>query len=334
MIQNIITNFKNREKPAKLVGCIVLAVLALIVPAIVQNSFYLDILIVAYIFSILSLGFILVLVTGRLSLATAGLFAVGAYSSALIVTKLGLPFWVALPLAGVIASVAGMIIALISIKRSGITFIMLTWCFTEIIRLTISNQKSILGGLNGLRNIPPPNPISLFGLAAIEFTSKVSNYYLILCLLILIILFLWRLYGSRFGQPLRACQQDLLAQSVGINVFKYRLSAFCLGAFFSGVAGSFYAHYLNYLAPSLFTLMTSVNVLVYSVIGGTSNFIAGPLVGSIVLVVAARSLAGVIIYQNLIYSAGLIIVAIFLSRGVVSLPQVLLRVAKFYRRSG
>lgn len=328
---------KNGQKQTwhKLAFYLALAALTLIIPLIVRSPFYLDAFISIYTYSILVIGFVLIWVTGRLSLGQAGFFAIGAYASALMVMRLGLPFWLALPLAGIVAAVFGALIGSIVIRKGGFTFILLTWSFAEVIRLIITNQTSILGGNAGIDSIPAPNPISFFGLATVDFTSTTSYYYLILFLLFLIVFFLWKIYNTRLGTVLRSLSQsDSLAKSLGVNVFRYRLLAFCIAAFLAGLAGSFEAHYVGYLAPTFFTLSTSVNIMVYAVVGGVFNYIAGPLIGTTFLVMLGRFLAGTIFYELIIYGIALIIVAFFLPRGLVSSPGLLLGLLKRFTRFG
>ena len=326
----------EKKKSAKLIGSIAVIVITLMVPLLTQNPSHLHTLITAYMFSLLTLGFVLVWVTGRLPMGQAGFLAIGAYSSALMVMQLGLSFWLALPIAGIVTAIFGLMIGWVVLRRGGITFIMLTWAFAEVIRLVISNERSILRGRIGIAGIPDPDPISIFGFATIDFVSRVPYYYLALFLLLVMVFFLHRLYKSRFGRIFRSLSQnDSLSQSVGVNIATYRLWAFTIAAFFAGIAGSFYAHYFNYLNPVAFTLLTSINIQVYAVVGGVFNFIGGPLIGTIFLIVVSQFLHGLIIYERIIYGAILILVALFLSGGLASVPQLLpgagLRLRKIVR---
>lgn len=324
----------RKRKLVKFVGCVALLVLALVTPLITQSDYLVRSLILSYLFSILTLGFALVWATGRLTLGQAGFFAIGAYFSTVVVTRLGVSFWLALPLSGIVASIFGLMIGLAILRRGGITFLMLTWASAEVIRLVIGNEQQVLGGRIGLVGIPAPNPISVFGLGIIDFTvSNIPYYYLVLLLLLVTLLFLWRLYNSRFGRIFHSLSQnDLLSRSVGVDIAGYRLLAFSIAAFFAGLAGSFYAHYMSYLDPDYFTLMTSVTIQVYAVVGGIFNFISGPLVGTILLSLLVQYLRGWIIYEAIIYGVILIIVGLFLPRGLISLPRLLLQKAGVKRR--
>lgn len=325
---------RMRKRNLVFVGCVALLVLALVTPLITQSAYLMRSLTLSYLFSILTLGFALVWATGRLTLGQAGFFAIGAYFSTVVVTRLGVSFWLALPLSGIAASIFGLMIGLAILRRGGITFLMLTWASAEVIRLVISNEQQVLGGRIGLVGIPAPNPISVFGLGIIDFAvSKIPYYYLVLLLLLVTLLFLWRLYNSRFGRTFRSLSQnDLLSRSVGVNIAGYRLLAFSVAAFFAGLAGSFYAHYMSYLHPDYFTLMTSVTIQVYAVVGGIFNFISGPLVGTILLFTLTQYLHGMIIYEAIIYGVILIIVGLFLPGGLTSLPRLLLQKAGVKRR--
>jgi branched-chain amino acid transport system permease protein len=303
------------------VGIILLFSLA--VPLLTKDPYQLHVLITMFITVILVLGFLVVWVTGRLHFGVAGMWAIGAYTSALIVMKLGLSFWIALPLAGVITAIVGLSIGHLICKTTGGTFIMLTWAFAEIVRLTIVTETRFLGGSAGIMNIPTPNPISIFG-SVIKFTSKVPYYYLILFLLLINVLFLYRLYNSHIGRILRAIgQSDNVSQSIGVYLLRYRVLAYIICSFFAGLAGSFYAHYLIYLCPDQFTLWESLTVEVYAVVGGVANFIAGPIAGTCFLIFLLELFRGTKAWVPVIYGIAIIAVIFFLPEGLASLPRVI-----------
>lgn len=303
------------------VGIILLFSLA--VPLLTRDPYHLHVLITTCINSILALGFLVVWVTGRLHFGIAGFYAIGAYTSALLVMKLGLSFWIALPLAGVITAIVGLSIGFLLCRAGGGTFIMLSWAFAEIVRLTIITETRFLGGSAGIMNIPRPNPISIFG-SVIEFISKTPYYYLIFFLLLINVLFLYRLYNSRIGRILRAVgQSDNVSQSVGVYLLGQRVLAFTVSSFFAGLAGSFYAHYLIYLCPEQFTLWESLTAEVYAVVGGVANFIAGPIAGTCFLIFLIELFRGTKAWVPVIYGIAIIAVILFLQEGLASLPRVI-----------
>jgi len=302
-----------------LVGAILLFSVA--VPLLTGDPYKLHILILGYTYSILALGFVLMWITRRLHLGISGLWAVGAYTSVLIVTKLGLSFWLALPTAGVMAAIVGLGIGYVICRTGGGTFLMLTLAFAEVIRLAIVIETKYLGGSAGIMNIPRPNPIYFLG-SSIEFSSKVPYYFLILFLLLINIFFLYRLYNGKIGRIFNAVgQSDNVSQSVGIYLLKYRVLAFTISSFFAGLAGSFYGHYLRYVCPDNFTLWESLTVEIQAVIGGMANVIAGPIAGACFLIIFTEIFRGLKAWVPVIYGISLIAVILFFPGGLASLPR-------------
>jgi len=296
---------------------------ALAIPWLMPDPYLLHVLILTYIYSILTLGFILVWTAGRLHFGIAGFWAIGAYICALTVMRAGVSYWLSLPLAGIATGIIGLGIGYIVCRTGGGTFIMLTWAFAEVIRLIIVTETTVLGGSAGIMGVPKPNPIPLPGVT-IQFIGKVPYYYLILFLLLVAVFFLYRLYKSPIGLILRSIgQSDHLSESVGIYVLWYRVLAFTIAAFFAGLAGSFWAHYIGYLCPDHFTVMESLYVEVAGIIGGLGNFIAGGIIGGFFIVVVPEVFRAFKQWVPVIYGVALITVILFLRGGLASLPGVI-----------
>ena len=171
----------------------------------------------------------------------------------------------------------------------------------------------------GIPGIPSPNPIVLPGLVSIEFTSKVPFYYLALALLVLTIVVMYRLDHSRMGRIFGAIyDNDKLAESVGVNLGMYTTLAFTIACFFSGLAGSFLAHYVRVITPSSYGLWQGVYYLMYTIIGGAGS-IVGPIIGTAGLLYLSRFLITFGRYELIIYGAILIVFMLFLPNGLLSL---------------
>lgn len=307
----------SRRELAKRVGLPLLALLFLGAPFIFNDPYYQHLLILICTWSILALGFLLILSVGQFTIGHAGFMAIGAYASALLTTKVGVSFWFALPLAAVIAAIFGAVMGWVMLRARMGAFLLLTLCFAEVVRLTIVYWPSLLGGRAGFPNIPRPDAI--FGMA---FDSKFPYYYLILFLLAVMVFVIYRMDRSKFGLIFKSIAQNPpLAQSVGVHLMRYKILAFTVACFFAGAAGSFYAHYLTFLSPEYFTVWKSLIVQMYAIIGGIGFMVAGPIAGAVFLVVLPELLRATETFSFILYGAVFILVIFFIPGGLLSLPQ-------------
>lgn len=297
-----------------------LLAIALTVPLFVKNLYVLHILIVAGIWVILTVSLHLLFTTGVLSLGHAAFMGIGAYCSAILTMRLGVPFWVALPLAGVIAAAIAAFAGSIFLRVKGLLFAVITFAFGETVRLIFSNWPG-LGGDAGLTRIPAPEPISLPMDITVTFVGKTPYYYLMLIIVALSVLVLYRIEKSRLGMVFTyIAENDSLAESAGINVQGYRLLAFGIACFFAGIGGSLYGHYHSYLSPDEFGVWTSALVFLLCVIGGPSS-IMGPVVGAVFLTIIPEFLRGAKAYAPLVYAIVILLVVFVLPEGLISLPK-------------
>jgi branched-chain amino acid transport system permease protein len=181
----------------------------------------------------------------------------------------------------------------------------------------------LFGGPKGIKLIPPVPDIEFLD---VSFYDPVNYYYLCLIVVALSLLVLYRVERSRIGLTFHAIHwQDKLAESVGVNTFRYRMLAFVISAFFAGLAGALYAHYVGTVNPNRFGVEEMVFVLIWAIVGGTATFF-GPILGVVVLTilddVVLRSL-GVDEMRPMFYGAILILFILFLPKGLESLwPKV------------
>ena len=210
---------------------------------------------------------------GQISLGHAAFMAVGAYSSAILTGKLGLPFWVALPCAGLSAGLVGLVFALPSLRIKGF-YLALTTLAGQFIIMYIIEHIGITGGANGMQ-CPRPS------IGNFIFDTRESYYYIVIGMTILMTFFAMNLVRTRVGRALIAVRDnDLAAEVLGINVFYYKLLAFFIGCFYAGIAGSLLAHYQATIHPEQFPLMNSIWYLGMVVIGGAGS-ILGAMLGTI-----------------------------------------------------
>jgi branched-chain amino acid transport system permease protein len=223
------------------------------------------------------------MITGQVSFAHAGFMSIGAFSSALLVMKANINFWLAWPLAGILAALVALLIGIPTLRLRGVYFFLVTFAFGEIIRiLAKSVWKSTLGGSLGLVNIPPPNSI---GFWQFRYDQVTGFYYLILLLTLMCLVFMYRIHNSRIGlifTSIREC--DFLAESIGADPMKYKVFAFLIGCFFAALGGGFYAHYFSNASSDSFSLHLGLNFLAACVVGGLASPI-GPAIGAAFLTI-------------------------------------------------
>jgi branched-chain amino acid transport system permease protein len=288
------------------------AVVALALPLIVGNSFYLHILAGAYITAIAVYGLNVILGwTGLLNLGHAAFFGVGAYGVALLETRLGWPFWPAL-LAGCLAAMLlGLLVGLIGLRTRGNYFAIFTAAIGVMIATVFTNWQDLTGGNIGIVNIAPPT------LGRYSLDDDVAKYYLVVAALAFAIVVCTLVRRSLVGRTFLAiADNESLARATGIDVARTRLVAFVLSTFLAGFAGGIFAMYQGNLDPGSSGLDITFEQLLYLVIGGIGT-IAGPLLGTIVLVTVSELLQGIQQYRFLIFGPLLVVLVIFFPRGIV-----------------
>lgn len=299
--------------------CVITALL-IVLPIIITNLYFIHVMIMILMNIIMAEGVYLILKVGQVSLGQAAFMAIGAYISTILVMKAGLSFWLTLPMSGIASGIVGAILGYPALRLRGVYFVIVTFCFGEGVVLGI-RYSTFLGGNNGIMGIPQPNPISIGGLINIEFISKVQYYYLILVLTIVTLLVIWGLHRFHLGRAFAAVGENArLAEAVGINLFRYKMTAFIIACFFTGLAGGIFAPYFTYIHPTFFGVFESFFALLYVLVGGPAYFL-GPIVGTTVLVTLNETLTAtskVTGAQELIYGIVLILVITFLPKGLMS----------------
>ncbi|MBT3578018.1 branched-chain amino acid ABC transporter permease [archaeon] len=220
----------------------------------------------------LSLGF-----TGLFNIGHIAFFAVGAYTAALL-TLGGTPFLLAFLLAGIFAMLSGFLLSFLTKKLDGDYLALATIAFTFVVHSIALNWTSLTNGPLGLTGIPKP---SLLG---ISFSSNFSFLVLTLAVVLISYLIIKKITVSPFGKVLEAIRDDELATKVlGKNTFKMKSYALAISAFFAGIAGSLYAHYITFIDPFSFTLLQLIPILVIVVVGGLAS-LWGTVVATVVLI--------------------------------------------------
>jgi branched-chain amino acid transport system permease protein len=267
---------------------------------------------------ILVSSFHIITTTGGWSLAHVPMMGCGAYATALLSGKLGVPFWVSLPLAGLAAGLAGLAISYPLARTKGFAFFVASFAAGEAIRLCWIRFKIPFGGHKGL-GVPPP--VLVDNVTWLDFAEAVPYYFLALTVTIISLAIMYRLYRFKIGDTWRAIEsQENLAKSVGINNMKYKMLAFSIGSFFAGVAGVLLAHRLWAIEPHQFGFTTTLYLLVWVVFGGTHTFF-GPIFGVVALTFLGELLQPLYEWVPMIFGAIIIMTLIFLPNGLESLPS-------------
>jgi len=211
---------------------------------------------------------------GQLSIGHAGFIAVGAYTSAVLTNRFELPFLVGLLAAGVTAGIIGLIFGIPSLRVKGFYLAISTIAAQFIIIWVISHWSGVTGGFNGI-SVPPAS------IGGITFVSQSSLFYLILLITVLVVFMAKNLARTRAGRAFIAIRDnDLAAEVMGINLFRYKLLAFFIGCFLAGIAGSLLAHWIGFMSVEHFTIMDSILYIGMIIIGGLGTT-TGPIFGVI-----------------------------------------------------
>ncbi len=227
---------------------------------------------------------IVVGLAGLLDLGYVAFYAVGAYAYTLLATTYGLSFWICLPIAGILAALWGMILGFPVLRLRGDYLAIVTLAFGEIIRTILINWRDFSGGSAGISSIPkitffglvfadrPGSFDEYFGLEYSPIHGKIFLYYVILILALITNLVTLRLRRLPIGRAWEALREDEIAcRSLGINTTNTKLTAFALGAFFAGLAGSFFAVRQGFVSPESFTFNESATILAIVVLGGMGS---------------------------------------------------------------
>ena len=295
---------KNRTR-----AYVVMAVIALLIPS-VSNNYVLEVLSNAWFYVILALGLnIVVGFAGLLDLGYAAFFAVGAYTTGILTSNLGLNFWLTIPFAVVFSMVAGIIIGGPTLRLRTDYLAIVTLGFGEITRIAARNLK-ITGGASGLIGIDRPH---FFGL---ELNQIVHYYYLFFGLAMMAVFVSYRLQNSRLGRAWQYVREDEdAAEAMGIPTVRVKLYAYVIGAVFAGVAGCFFAAKMTAISPETFMFTQSVLILLAVVLGGMGK-IPGMLVGAFALVLFPEVFRGIGSLRMLVFGCVLLVIMIYRPQGI------------------
>lgn len=277
----------------------------------VINSYYAGIINLALINIMLAVSLNLIVgFTGQLCLGHAGFMSIGAYLSAILTQKAEIPFMVSIFIGAIIACIIAALIGYPTLRLTGDYFAITTLAFCEIIRIVIMNIDFI-GGARGLTGIP-----------------KKTNFTIAFIFAVITIVIIYNIIHSSQGRAMLSVREnEIAAESMGINAFKYKIMAFVIGAFFAGLAGGLYAHYMGYIQPTAFDFNKSIDYLTFVVFGGMGS-LSGSVIATIILTFLPELLRGFQNFRMILYPLALIILMIFRPQGLLGDKEITFKIFK------
>lgn len=289
---------------------IVFIILIAVFPLFLGTSYNLSIAIFAGINALLAIGLcILMGYAGQISLGQAGFYGIGAYISAILSVKLGLPVILSLVAAALVATVAAVILAVPSLRLKGHYLAVATLGFGEIIHILLNEFGP--GGPSGFGDIPR------FSVIGYTFESPASYFYLTWGIVALVLLFSNNFINSRIGRALRAMHDsEVASKAMGLDIVSLKIKVFIISAVYASIAGSLYAHYITFVSPSTFTLFHSVLIVMMAVVGGINNLWGG-IVGAVIITILPELLRRFEEFDVLVYGLILTLSLLFFRKGLV-----------------
>jgi len=290
-----------------LIVCVLLAPL----PLFLANAYTQFVVNVMAINIILAVGLNIVKgFAGQVTVGHIALMAIGAYSSAVVSTMLGFPFWLALPCAMLITAGAGALVGIPSLRLEGAYLALATLGLAESVRIFISGTE-FLGAAVGFENIPPPY------IGSYSLGNHRSYYYIVMPAALLGLYFSFSILSSDIGRAFKSIREDPLAAAAsGVNVPKYKVIAFVISALYAGCAGSLMAHMSpGFLHPNNYTITEMITLLLMVVFGGIGH-VWGGVVGAIVVTIIDDLTRDYYQYRMIMFGSVIVLVVIFMPRGI------------------
>jgi branched-chain amino acid transport system permease protein len=304
--------------------CFLAAALAIAtLPMVLTGSYWQTNLTVCAIHVLLALGLDFILgYAGQLNLGQSAFYGIGAYASTLLVTKAGVPFWLAFAGGVALAGLAGMILALFAVRLRGHYLAIASLGFAVITYQILLNWISLTQGPLGIYGIHAPPSIAIPGLPEVDFSNQTPLFYLVAGFALLTYFVLDQLLRSPVGETLTAIREDeIAAASLGIHATAWKVFAFGTGAAVGGAAGCFYAAFVGTLVPDAFFITESFTILAMVIVGGMGTLI-GSVWGAILLTLLPELLREFGDWRLVVYGVALTLVVMFMPGGLVQAAQI------------
>jgi branched-chain amino acid transport system permease protein len=308
--------FVPRRDNARIWLPVVAAVAAL--PLFVRSEYVLNTAVMAGIYVILASSLNITNgYAGLFSFGHAAFYGIGAYTAAILATRLGWPFVLTLPAAALVAAAVGAALAVPTLRLSGIFLALVTIGFQEIAYLVTLNWMSLTRGPMGIPGVPPP------ALLGWELASNREELYLILGFDLVTLFVLARIVTSRLGRRFVAIREDeLAAEASGVATFRAKVMAFVIATFFAGLAGALYAHHARFVSADSFRLDETFVILTMLIVGGMGSLL-GPVFGAVLLVILPEASRFLAEYRGVVYGVILIAVILLRPEGIAGVPGII-----------
>ena len=277
----------------KMLALGVLGLVALVLfPIAVPNPYYIHLAETILIYAVLLFGLdIVVGYTGQVSLGHAGLFGIGSYATGVLVFKLGVPFFVAIPASIAITAAFGALLALPALRVTGPYLAMVTLAFGTIIQILINEMTFLTEGPLGIKITKP----IILG----QKLSEVGYYYMVAALMVLSLILVHRILKSNLGRAFEALRDSPIASDcMGVSVYRYKVYAFVISAGFAGLAGSLYAYSEEYISPNTYNFELTILFLLAVIMGGRKTR-SGALIGALIVVMLPSLLADIELFRKI-----------------------------------
>ena len=288
--------------------------IAALLPVMVQDQYVLHIAIMVLFFAVLATSLNLVVgYVGEFSLGHTAFLGMGAYTAAILSTQYGMPMWATIPIAGVVAAVTGLVIGAITLRLQGPFFVIVTLSFAEVLRLVADNWIGLTNGPMGIAGVPQPSVLA----SASNVGAKQFYFYIAWAVLAVAMYLSYRFVYSNAGRAAVAVRENrYVAQSVGIRPFTYAMLALVLGAFLTGMAGGFYAHYISFVGPEVFRFAFMASMIIMVLIVGKGTLV-GPLIGALLVTFLEEYLREAKELRLSLFGLAVMAIVLFLPRGLM-----------------
>ena len=288
------------------------------IPVITRDYYIMGVLILANVYAVFASSWDLLFLTGQASFGHAIFFGVAAYSVGILTRDFGLPPLATIPAGIILAVITSILVGVPCLRLKGMYLTLLTFVLVIILNKTVYTFRVQLGGEEGIPGIPP------------LFRDRTYEYSLIMLIAVITLIIVFTVAKSKAGIIFKAISDNEdAAEAAGIDTPKYKILAFCLSAFFAGLAGGLYAYNRRHVGPDSLNVMTSFMAVMYCIFGGVGT-IYGPFVGAYCLIIISELLRFTVFLRLLLYSVIFIICALYLPRGVA--PPLISGVKKIWER--
>lgn len=300
---------------AGFITALALAVACIVLVPVTHNEFALSLGTKVGLNTLLAGSLTLIYRTGRLSFGHVGFMGICAYVQVLSANKWGLDFAAAAGLSLAVTALVAALVAWVSIRFKNIQFVLVTFCFSELMYLALLNFVTVTGGANGITEI---EPVSLLGF---DLATPLRFYALVWVIALALVICAYWFYKTPLGRSALAIDtNEHLAASTGINVVGVRTAIFIVASTVAGIGGILLVQHQEYAAPDSFTYLVSLDLIVIMVIGGRRS-VWGALVGAIVAAILPELLRSSHDAQHIYYGIAVLVILRFLPRGLASLPR-------------